>query len=202
MKGEDVRRMQEPSEVAPEPSPVITPQMIRSTLKALEGRGIIYYAGGGAYVPTESGWKLLTEIKAVKEEILARGHPKVDATNQSIIVITRAADVKKDPDAVVAVGADKACKDLKKEFRDALKGAKKVQITIEAEGESDVIIAFGSPALKLTNQEEIIIRKDSFIDSRTVAILADKSANELRQELVEKLRNPEAKVKITLEIKP
>lgn len=198
----DVRKMQEAPEIAPEPSPTITPEMIRVALRTLESKGMIFYSEGGAYVPTESGWKLLTEIKAVNEEIFASGHPRVAATDQSMIGITKATDILRDPDAVVAVGADKACRDLKNDFRNALKQAKKVQITIEAEGESDVIIAFGSPALKLNNPEEIVIRKDDLIDSRTVAILADKSANELRQDLVEKLRRPEAKVKITLEIKP
>jgi hypothetical protein len=176
--------------------------MIQTTLEALESRGMVRYTSGGAYVPTEWGWKLLTEIKTIKEEFFARGHPNVAATDQVTMVITKDNDIKKEIGAVVAVGSEKASRDLKYESKNALKEAKRVEITIEAGEEKDKIIAYGSPALKLNNPEEITIRKDSFIDSRTVAILADKSANELKQELVEKLRKPNMAVKITLEIKP
>jgi len=197
-----IRKMQEASETAPEPSPMITPEMIKATLEALERRGVVFYAEGGAYVPTESGWKLLTEVKPVKEVVLAHGHQKVRATNQRMFVIVRDAEIRKEFDAVIAVRADKACSDLSAEFRDALKGAKRVEVTIEAEGVTDKITAYGSPAMGMTNLGEMAVRKNDIIDSRTIGIMADKSANEIRQELVEKLRNPNTHVKITLEIKP
>jgi len=199
---EKIKRMEEMPEPAPEPSPIITPSMIKNTLDALEAKGMVYYMEGGAYIPTEHGWKLLTEVKQVKEEIFAHGSPNIAATNQVMTKITKGENVLKDSDAVVAVKADKACRDLKDELKNALKEAKKVEITIETEGEKDKIIAYGSPALKVNSPAEVVIRKDDFIDSRTVAILADKSANELKQELVEKLRNSNSRVKITLEIKP
>jgi hypothetical protein len=186
----------------PEAAPEITPEMIQTTLRILESKGMIHYTESGAYVPTESGWKLLAEITPVKEEIIAHGHPKITARDMSCLEIRRGPEIGKDIDSVIAVKADKACNDLKKETRDALREAKKVEITIETEGVADKVTAYGSPALRLTHPEEIVIRKDDFIDSRTLAILADKSANELKQELVEKLRNENTKVKIILEIKP
>jgi hypothetical protein len=103
-------------------------------------------------------------------------------------------------DATIAVNADKSCKDLNKEFKDAIKNARKIKIKIEVDGKEEVFTAYGSPALKLTSKEEIVIRKDSIIDGKTVAILSEKSANQLGQELIEKLRNKEARVKIILEI--
>ena len=197
-----VKRVQEAPETVPEPSPTITPEMIQTAFEVLKSRGMIHYSSGGAYVPTEAGWKLLKEIKLLREEFFARGNSHVEATNQRMLVITKNADIKKDVDAVIAVGSEKACTELRYEFRNALKEAKRVKITIEAEGVEDKIVAYGSPALKLSNNEEIMIRKDAFIDGRTLAILADKAANELKQELIEKLRNPNTTVKITLEIKP
>ena len=195
------KEYQEPPEVAPEPSPQITPEMVETTVKTLESEGLIHYMSGGAYVPTEAGWKLLRSVRPVKEEITAYGHPNVTATHTTTIEVTKADEIKKDADCIIAVKADKACADLSKEFKDALKTARKVEITIEAEGAEDKLIAYGSPALKLTNIEDVVIRKSDFIDGRTLAILADKAANELDQELIEKLRKPETKVKIILEIK-
>jgi hypothetical protein len=188
--------------IEPEAAPRITPEMIWTTLKALEAKGMVRYTDSGAYIPTEGGWKLLTGVKPAKEEIAAWGHPKITARNMNCFGIIKNSEIGKDVDYVVAVKANKSCKDLKKEIRDALKEARKVEITIEAEGVEDRITAYGSPALKLTHPEETVIRKSDFIDSRTLAILADKSANELKQELIEKLRDENIKVKITLEIKP
>jgi len=195
----DIIRMQEPSEM-PEPSPTITPEMVRTVLEALESRGIIYYAEGGAYVPTEMGWKLVAKKGPIEEVIIACGHPSIVATGLKSVVITKNNEAENSD--VIAIKANKACRDLKKEVKDALMEARKIEITIEAEGMKDKIIAYGSPALKLSNPEEIVIRKDDFIDGRTVAILADKSANELSQDLIEKLRKPYVEVKIILEISP
>lgn len=195
------KEVQEPPEIAPEPAPQITPEMVETAIKSLESEGLIHYMSGGAYIPTEAGWKLLMKVGPVKEEIVAYGHPNITATHTTTFEITKAEKITKDADCIIAVKANKACKDLKKEFKNALKEAKKVEITIEAEGVKDKITAYGSPALKLTHPEDIVVRKSDFIDNRTLAILADKAANELKQDLVEKLRNPEIKVKITLEIK-
>ena len=74
-------------------------------------------------------------------------------------------------------------------------------ITIEAGGVVENITAYGSPALKLTDANEIVVRKSDLIDGKTVAILANKSANELSQALKEKLKDPKTEVKITLEVK-
>lgn len=188
-------------EAEPKPSPEITPEMIQLTFKALETKGLIYYMEGGVYVPTEKGWKLLMEVKPTKEEIIAYGHQNITATHTTTFEITKDEKIEKDADCIIGVKANKACIDLKKEFKDALKEGKKIEIKIEAGGIEDKIVAFGSPALKLTHPEDIVVRKSDFIDNRTLAILADKAACDLNKELVEKLKNPETKIKITLEIK-
>jgi len=182
-------------------APEITPAMIQTAFRALEASGMVIYGEEGAYIPTESGWKLLVRSKPVKEEINAFGHKNIAASHTTTFEITKAAELEKEGDCIIAVKADKACADLNKELRNALKEAKRVEITIEAEGVSDVVMAYGSPALRMRHVEDIVVRKSDYIDDRTLAILADKSANELKQELVEKLRNPNTKVKITLEIK-
>ncbi|MEM5836155.1 MAG: DUF371 domain-containing protein [Candidatus Aenigmatarchaeota archaeon] len=194
----EIKKMQGPPEIAPEPSPSITPEMIKDVLEILESKGMIHYSAGGAYIPTESGWKLLMELKPVKEEIFGYGHPEIKASSNSAIRITKGLDID---DATIVVAANKACKDLSGDFKAAIKSAGKIEIKIEVEGEEEVFIAYGSPALKLTSKEEILIRKNSIVDGKTLAILSDKSASELKQTLIEKLRNPQTKVKITLEIK-
>jgi hypothetical protein len=190
-----------PSSTPQKPTPIISPHMIKETFRVLESKGMIYYSEGGIYVPTEKGWKFLMELKSIREEVNAFGHPNVSATHTTTFMITKSDDVTKDGACIIAVKSNKACTDFSKEFKHGLKQARKVEITIEAGDTKDVLTAYGSPALKLTDKEEIAIRKTDHIDKRTAAILADKSANELKQELIEKLRNPETQVKIIFEIK-
>lgn len=194
----EIRKMQGAPEIAPEPSPAITPEMLKDVLKILESRGMVHYTAGGAYIPTQSGWKLLMELKPVKEEIIGYGHPEIKAVDDSVIRTTKSLEVD---DATIAVNADKACKDLSEDFKNAIKSARRVEIKIEVDGEEETFTAYGSPALKLTSKGDIIIRKNSFIDGKTVAIFSEKAASDLKQSLIEKLKNSQAKVKITLEIR-
>ncbi|RLI98790.1 MAG: DUF371 domain-containing protein, partial [Candidatus Aenigmatarchaeota archaeon] len=49
--------------------------------------------------------------------------------------------------------------------------------------------------------EDIVVRKSDFIDERTLAILADKAACDIKREIIEKMKNPEAQMKIVVEVK-
>jgi hypothetical protein len=50
----------------------------------------------------------------------------------------------------------------------------------------------------LTDPADLVVRKSDYVCGRTLAILADKAAKDLSRKLVEKLRNPIQRVKITL----
>jgi len=181
--------------------PEITPEMIRRTFEALEAKGMVYYDHTGVYIPTEKGWRLLMEIKPVKEVIIGRGHKNITANHKTTFEITKEKEIGKEADCIICVDADKACVDLSEDMKNALKVGKEIKITIEAEGIKDEVVAYGSPALKLSSKKSMVVRKSSFIDSRTLAILANKAARDLKRELVEKLKNPETVVRITLEVK-
>jgi hypothetical protein len=186
------------AEIAPEPMPQITPEMIENMRRILEAEGMIYYKEGGIYLPTEKGWKLLMEIRPTKEEIVAWGSEKIVANDTTKFGITKSSEVE---NFTIGIKANKCADELSNEMKNVLKQAKKIEITIEAGGEKDKISAFGSPALRISDKEKIIVRKDDKIDSATIAILADKSASELKRELVEKLKNPKNKILLTIESK-
>ncbi len=198
---QDTKNFQIPPEFLPEPSPTITPEMIQSMFKTLEAEGMVYYSEGGVYVPTESGWKLLMSVNPTKEFVTVYGSPAITATNKTAFGFIKSKEIRTDKDSIVGVKADKCCKDLNPEFKRSLAGRKKVQITVEADGVTDVISAYGSPALRLDSENAIFVRKDDKIDGRTAAILADRAASDLKKELIEKLKNPKTRALITLEIK-
>lgn len=195
----DVKEDQRP-ELPPGPQPEITPEMIQSVLTMLESEGLVHFTESGAYIPTDRGWKLLRGTVSGKEVITAKGHEKILARDEDSFEIT----TNKSPggeDNVVCVSANKGCKGMSEKFKNILKTASRLIVTIEAGGEVETINAFGSPALKLTDANEIVIRKSDFIDGKTAGILSDKSANDFGDDMKKQLKDPNTKVRITLELK-
>lgn len=138
----------------------------------------------------------------IEEVILAYGHKNIKAAHKSTLEITKEPQLSKRGDCIIAVSADKALADLSTKFKDYLRMRNaKITMLIEAGGISELVNAFGSPQLLLTHPTDIVVRKSSYICSRTLAINADKSAFNLSRTLVEKLKNPTQKVKITLTVK-
>jgi uncharacterized protein len=135
------------------------------------------------------------------ERFLAFGHLNVLATHPSTLMFTRETELSKQGDCIIAVAADKAVLDLSREFKDRLRLPNaKLTITIEVDNLTEQINASGSPNLILTHPTDMVIRKSNYICTRTLAIHADKSANDLARELIEKLKNPNQKATITLTI--
>lgn len=138
----------------------------------------------------------------ITEIILAHGHRNIQATNKTTFEITKEAQLSRRGDCVIAVSADKAMTDLSSEFKENLrKENAKITILIEAGEAAEVVNAFGSPRLILTHPTDLVVRKSDYICTRTLAIQADKAACDLSRKLVEKLKNPSQKVKITLAVK-
>ena len=132
------------------------------------------------------------------ETVFAYGHENVQATHKTTLEITKEKHLSKKGDCIIAVSADKALPDLAKEFREKLqKKNAKLAILIEAGEAADTVKAFGSQQLTLTHPTDMVVRKSKHVCSRTLAIQADKAAGDLSKELVEKLKNPEQKVRIT-----
>ncbi len=135
----------------------------------------------------------------VSETIFAYGHENVQATHRTTIEFTKDQHLSRNGDCIIAIGADKALADLSGDFKEKLCSPNaKVTITIEADGIMEQIHALGSANLSLSHRSDMVVRKSSHVDSRTVAIGADKAANDLSRKLVEKMRNPLQRAKITL----
>ena len=140
--------------------------------------------------------------KEVTEVFYAFGHVNVRATHHSTLEFTKDAHLSRTGDCILAVGADKSLADLSDEFKKNLREPRaKLTITVEADGITDKINAYGSPNLLLTHTSDMVVRKSSHVDSRTLAVGADKAARDLSRELVKKLKNPQQKVKITLTVR-
>jgi len=139
--------------------------------------------------------------KQLREQILAFGHMNVFASHPTTLMITKDKELTKQGDCVIAVGADKAVADLSPEFKQKLQEPTvKLTVEIEVDGLIEQVTAYGSPKLDFSNKVDMVVRKSDFTSDRTLAIKADKAAIDLPQGFVEKLKNPNQQVKITLTV--
>ena len=137
----------------------------------------------------------------LREIVFGYGHENVLAAHKTTLEFTSDKHLSKKGDCIVAVAADKGLVDLSAEFKENLrKPHAKLTVLIEAGEIMERVEAYGSPQLVLTHPTDMVIRKSDYVDNRTLAVQADKAALYLSRELVEKLKNPKQKVKITLEV--
>lgn len=135
-----------------------------------------------------------------KEVIFGYGHQNIKATHKTTLEITKERHVSSEGDCIIVVAADKALADLSSEFKESLrKSNTKLTMLIEAGETAERLTAYGCEKLPLLSSSDVVVRKSDYVCSRTLALHADKAAIDLCRELVEKLKNPKQKVKITLE---
>jgi hypothetical protein len=129
----------------------------------------------------------------------AYGHKNILSTHKTTLEVTKEEALTRRGDCIIAVKATKGALDLHPKFKETAKRKDaQVIVIIEANGIKETVEARGSSRLTFTSPTDIVIRKSNYVCGRTVAIGADKAAWELSRNLVEKLKNPYQKVKITL----
>jgi hypothetical protein len=140
-------------------------------------------------------------LSELREVVFGYGHENVLASHKTTLEFTRHKHLSKKGDCIVAVATDKGLADLSAEFKEKLrKPGAKLTILIEAGGVMEQVEAYGSPQLILIHSTDMVVRKSGYVDDRTLAVHAGKAARDLSRDLVEKLKNPKQKVKITLEM--
>jgi hypothetical protein len=140
--------------------------------------------------------------KQVTEHLSAFGHVNIKATHRSTLEFTKDKYLSSDGDCIVATGSDKSVADFSHEFVECLKKTSgRLTVRIEVGDLVEEIHAYGSPQLVLSHPTDIVVRKSDYICSRTLAVRADKTAADISRRLVEKLKDPNQHVKITLTTK-
>jgi len=135
------------------------------------------------------------------EIVTAYGHNLVQATHRTTLEVTKDSYLTKKGDCIIAVKADKSLVDMSHDFKEAARTLNaKITVTIEVEEVKETITANGDVGLLFNHPTDMVVRKSSYVCSRTLAVKADKAANDLSRKLVEKLRNPDQKVRITFTV--
>jgi hypothetical protein len=131
----------------------------------------------------------------------ARGHKNVMSTHKTTFEVTKEEHLTKQGDCIVAVESTMSAVDLPEKFKEAAKreGAQ-ITVTIEAEHIKEIVKAKGSSHLEFTHPTDLVVRKSSYVCGRTLAIDADKASIDFSRKLVEKLKDPNQMVKVTLTV--
>lgn len=140
-------------------------------------------------------------MKAVTVVFSAYGHKNVLSTHKTTFEITKEDTLTKRGNCIIAVKSTKAAADLPYDFKEALrKENSKITLTIEAGDFKETIEAKGNPNLEFTNPTDLVVRKSNYVCNRTLAIEANKASIDFSRKFVEKLKDPNQTVKITLTV--
>ncbi len=135
----------------------------------------------------------------VSEKIAAFGHENVLGTHKTTIEIAKVPELSKKGDCIIGVNASHSCADLPVELKAALKQDKKFTVILRAGELEEKITGYGSPNLILTNTHDIVLRKSSHIDDRTLLIKCDKACADLSREFISQLLNSAHKLTVIVE---
>ncbi len=135
----------------------------------------------------------------VIENIEARGHQNISATNSATFEITKENWLTRKGDCILAIGATKGAFDLSSAFK-MVASQKNAVITfyIEVGGRTASTIGRGDSQLSFTHPMDLVGRKSNYTCNRTLMINSEKSALDFPRELIKKLKNHTMPVKIRL----
>lgn len=129
----------------------------------------------------------------------AWGDPLITATHRTTLEVTKEELRSKRGDCVVATRSEIGLRELPEEFKSAAKiEDARISLLIEVGGLSEEVQGRGHPSLSFESDREMVVRKSGYVCGRTLMIYADKAAADLSRDVVAKLREKDAKVRLTL----
>ena len=126
--------------------------------------------------------------------IKAHGHINVKATHRNTLEITKDNFLTTRGDCIIGIESNKSAYDLSSEVKELIKRGAYVYLVIKVKDKVEIIHGIGDPRLTLENKDKIIVRKSDFISDSTIMIRADKSAKDIRRDLIDELKSKETEL--------
>ena len=131
----------------------------------------------------------------------AYGHPNISARQGTTIMITKDDYLTPRGDCIIAINADKGLTDLDPKM---IKGAQDEKSSIRVSlkiGEKEIQVSGrGHPKLSYTDPKDMVIRKSSYTDGRTLMIEADMAAIDIPDEIVQILKDPDTEITVKITV--
>lgn len=132
------------------------------------------------------------------EVLKAFGHANILGTHKTTIEITKEKDLTLKGDCIIGINADKACSDLNIKLKQEIRKENKFKVVIKLNNISETFYGWGHKGLKLSSSRDIVFRKSNFICNRTILINCTKSSQDLNRTLIEKLKNENQLIELTI----
>ncbi len=137
----------------------------------------------------------------IKETFFIYGHKNVLSTHATTLEFTKDDELTLKGDCILGISATKGLSEFSEEFKEKIRDEKaRVTVEIEACGVMEIVAGFGHPDLTLSDACDIVIRKSGFVCGRTLCVHADKAAVDIDKRIVEYLKKPGSKAKVTISI--
>lgn len=135
----------------------------------------------------------------MRETFNACGHPNINPSHKTTLMITRDEDLTRRGDCIVSVRAGKGLRDLDPRLKEAIRSSKaRIRLSIEVGNLTFSVSGNGDPRLTLSHPTDIVARKSSYVCDRTLMINADKAACDLDSSIVRLLQDAKKFVKIEI----
>lgn len=120
------------------------------------------------------------------------GHENMLGTHSKTLEFTKDDFLTKDGDCIVGIKADFSLLKLKK----FLSGKSKIKMIISCDEVSDEVECDVNK--DFNDSHEIVVRKSEFNSRRTIGFNSNKGANDLKRELIEKMKEKDKKIAVVL----
>ena len=138
----------------------------------------------------------------MKIEIPFSGHGNILSLRKKTIEITKDSHLTINGDCIIGVNANLACIDLPEKFKKKVQNSNsEIIFTIKVGPHSFTIHGKGSEKLTLKHKNDIVLRKSTFVCSRTLAINCDMASDDIPREIIKELQSQNAAGIMIIEIK-
>ncbi|MHA1198981.1 MAG: DUF371 domain-containing protein [Candidatus Heimdallarchaeaceae archaeon] len=128
------------------------------------------------------------------------GHPNVTSIHKSTLEFTAESVLTLRGDCILGIKATTNLVNLPAEIKNIIREKEsRIKLTLNVNGLMEEIEGNGHPDLLLSDETAIIIRKSNFFCPRTLMINANKSANDISDEIRVIMRDTNSIMEITLQ---
>ena len=138
----------------------------------------------------------------MKIEIPFSGHGNILSLHKKTIEITKDSHLTINGDCIIGINANLACIDLPEKFKKKVQNSNsEIIFTIKVGPHSFTIHGKGSEKLTLKHKNDIVLRKSTFVCSRTLAINCDMASDDIPREIIKELQRQNAAGIMIIEVK-
>ena len=129
------------------------------------------------------------------------GHQNVSSTHRTTIEFTTESDLSTKGDCILAVKSTCSLRNLPDNLKEKMKiDGQTITVILDVGQIQEKIIGYGNSKLSFTDENALIIRKSSFVCSRTLMINSHKAACDISRDIVNSLTNPSNVLTITIQV--